>query len=67
PAIFAWEIRDLLRRELVTYNQNRNQNESTSGTSSSAGESDLNEWHECSLRLDPQFKHIFCSRIQTNE
>ncbi|CAG2118217.1 unnamed protein product, partial [Medioppia subpectinata] len=41
PAIFAWEIRDLLRRELITYNQ-KHANSGTSSSSSSSGrESDL--------------------------
>ncbi|XP_054169279.1 paired box protein Pax-2-like [Oppia nitens] len=34
PAIFAWEIRDLLRRELMSYTQSQAQNGTTCGPSS---------------------------------
>jgi len=41
PAIFAWEIRDLLRRELTQYNQNQS-NESNASSSTSSNEQEFN-------------------------
>jgi len=41
PAIFAWEIRDLLRRELTNCNQNQT-NDSTASSASSSAEQEFN-------------------------